>query len=509
MIAERLEHTAAQNPDAIALVDGETGISYPELTRRMTGLARYLTRRLALTSGDVVGFFLPNCWQFVAGFFALAKIGAVCMPFNTRWRASELESYVRRFPISAVITNQKLREPWDRLGEMIPPDRVLVIDEPEVVDVLSSESLERADWRGHRSLEGDVVVHLTTSGSTGRPRVAPRTHSAMLVGAANVGRVLGVRAGQRFLAVVPFYHANGFSNCMLLPLVHGATVVVANTFDPYVFANLVRAHKIQVLMVSPFILRMVAERNVDPNVFSSVEICLSSGAPTPRELAEFWEDRFGVRVRQLYGSSETGTISIEPADSPIRSAAVGTAVPSVEVRVLDSEGADRGLGEVGEIAVRSPATMLGYLGEPELNARVFAGGYFRTADLGKLDNARNLWIVGRKKRTINFGGIKVDPGEIEATIEKMPGVRQCRVLGVMDRRQSEIIKAVVAVHNEHRRSRREVVEHCRQFLAEYKLPRVIAFVEAIPVDLTGKPLMAWESSLHELSSTQNKKTTAD
>jgi long-chain acyl-CoA synthetase len=509
MIAERLEQTAARFPDSIALVDGDTRISYLELTWRVTAFARYLKQDLALTPGEAVGFFLPNCWQFVVGFFAVAKIGAVCMPFNTRWRASELEPYVRRFPVSAIVTSQELREPWDRLGELIPPERVLVIEKPEVAEALAPESSAQADWRGHQSAEKGIALNLMTSGSTGRPRVAPRSHRAMLAGATNVGQAVGVRAGQRFLAVVPFYHSNGLNNCMFLPLMHGATIVVMKKFEPRRFADLVRTNKIQVLIVSPFILRVLGDQNLDADAFSSVEVCLSSGAPTPRALAELWQDRFAIRVRQLYGSPETGTISIEPADAPIRGGSVGTPVPCVEVRVLDSAGGERALGEVGEIVIRSPSMMPGYVGEPELNARVFTGGYFRTGDVGKLDEDDNLSIVGRKKRTINFGGIQVGPGEIEAVIEKMPGIRGCRVLGVMDRRQSEIIKAVVVVGDEHGRSRRDVVEHCRRFLAEYKIPRVIDFVNAIPMDLTGKQWMTLGSSSDELSSTQNETTAAD
>jgi long-chain acyl-CoA synthetase len=307
----------------------------------------------------------------------------------------------------------------------------------------------------------------------------------------NVGAALGIQPEQRFLAVVPFSHANGFSNCMFLPLVHGATVVLMPAFEPRRLASIVRTHRIQVLIVSPFILRMLAEQKVDAGCFRSVDICLSSGAATPPALAELWKDQFGIRVRQLYGSSETGTVSIEAADGPIGCGAVGRPIPEVEVRILDEHGAQRAANEIGEVFVRSPAMMPGYLGEPRRNQTVFRKGFFRTGDLGVLDGDNNLVLAGRKTRTINVGGVKVDPGEVEAVIERMPGVCQCRAMGVPDRWQSETIKVVVAVGEEHNRSRRELVEHCRRFLAEYKIPRLIEFVDAIPVDLTGKQVMSW------------------
>ena len=494
MIAERLQFTATQNPEAVALVDGETSLRYGDLIERTEAFARYLSDELGIRRGDVVGFFLPNCWQFVSAFFALAKLGAVCMPFNTHWRAAELRWYLARFPISADLTNQELRGPWDELNDVVAPERRIVVDGPEFTARFCARQQVPIEHRENRPFDDEVALQLTTSGSTGRPRVTPRSQAAMLAGAANVGKAVGIRAGQRCLAVVPFYHSHGFSNSMFVPLLLGATVVLQKKFVPVSFARLVLEHKIDMLVVSPFILRMVADRNIDADTFASVEVCLSSGAPTPRELAELWHDRYGVRVRQLYGSSETGTISIEPADSPIRGGAVGVTVPSVEVKVIDEQGFNRSFGEVGDVVVRSPAMSMGYLGEPELNSQAFIDGYFRTGDLGRLDSDGTLTIVGRKKKTINFGGIKVDPHEIEGVIQKMPGVRQCRVQGVLDPRKSEIIRAVIEVGSERGYTRRDVVAHCREFLAEYKIPRIIELVDEIPMDVTGKVALAWEPS---------------
>lgn len=494
MIAERLQFTATQHREAVALIDGETSLSYGDLIERTEAFSRYLSDELGIQRGDVVGFFLPNCWQFVSAFFALAKLGAVCMPFNTHWRSAELRWYLGRFPVSAVLTNQELRSAWDELNDVVAPERRIVVDDLECAARFFAAPDVAKDRDENRTFDDAVALQVTTSGSTGRPRVTPRSQAAMLAGAANVGKAVGIRAGQRCLAVVPFYHSHGFSNSMFMPLLVGATVVVQKKFLPISFARLVLKHRIDVLVVSPFILRMVADRQIDADTFASVEVCLSSGAPTPRELAEMWHDRYGVRVRQLYGSSETGTISIEPADSPIRGGAVGVPVPSVEVKVLDEQDFDRRTGEVGDVVVRGPALSSGYLGEPELNSQSFIDGYFRTGDLGRLDDDGTLTIVGRKKKTINFGGVKVDPHEIEGVIQQMQGVRQCRVQGVLDPRKSEIIRALIEVESERGYTRRDVVAHCREFLAEYKIPRIIELVDEIPMDVTGKVALSWEPS---------------
>jgi long-chain acyl-CoA synthetase len=503
MIWEQLVQRAKRDPSAVALVDGDAVVSYSELTSRAANFASFMTRRLALGPGEVIAFFLPNCWEFVAGFFATARVGAVCMPFNLGWRASELKWYAERYSIAAVVTNRLLRRPWDELSELIPVERVIEVDEPGIAAMLTSKPSRPPVRRGNGAHAKRVALHLTTSGSTGRPKVALRTQEGMIAGARNVGTAIGIKAGQRVLAAVPFYHANGFSNSMLLPLMHGATVVLMRKFEPRKFAAIADLHKIQVIVASPVILQLIADRDFDSQAFSFVETCLSSGAATPAALVVQWKDRFGVRVRQLYGSSETGTISIEATDSPIGEQASGKLVPSVEVKILDRMRAQAGVDEIGEIVVRTPAMMPQELVDRDLSPSVFAEGFFRTGDLGKLDAEGNLVVVGRRKRMINVGGTKVDPEEVENAIQKIPGVRLCRVLAAVDRRQSEMIKAVIVVEGEQTILRQDVIQHCRQSLAEYKIPRAIDFVADLPCDLTGKQAEAWRIGADELSSTQD------
>ncbi len=501
MITERLDGIVAQYAGSVAVADDEERITYRELASRKAWFARYLRGSLNLAEGDVVAVSLPNCWEFIVSFFAIAEIGAVSMPFNTQWRTKEIEWCASRLPISAVITNQELREPWDHFQKQIPAGRVVVVDEPAMRQELG------ADRRGEevmasparRRFEDEAVLYLATSGSTGRPRVVPRSHRNLVAGVTNIAEALNISPGLRFLSVVPFYHAHGFNNCMFLPLMKGATAVLMRKFIPSKLVEKVRREGIQILIASPFVFRMLAEHSTDARAFSSVEICMSSGAPMSAALTALCADRLGIRVRQLYGSSETATISIESAHDTEGGGSVGRPLKSVEVRILAGDGREQPANQVGEIAVKSAAVMKGYLGEPELNAKVFHDGFFRTGDLGRIDEQNNLVISGRVKQVINVGGIKVDPAEIENVLEALPEVRECRVLGIADPRQTEIIKAVVAVRPGRSLSRRQIVEHCRKYLTDYKIPRVIEFVESIPADITGKYRTAWEVERDDLS----------
>ena len=501
MIRNAFQKQAELRPDSVALIDRGERISFGSLASRKNAIAGYLAGKRRLARGDLVAVALPNCWEFAASFLAVAELGAIFMPFNTHWRARELDAFLPEFPPTLVITSRELREPWDSLREILPQGCVISVVDPPVQEVFRTASPPSSPRIPPEELADDPVLYLITSGSTGKPKVAPRSQRNLAAGVENVAQTLGVRPEMRFLSVVPFYHANGFSNCLLLPLLSGAAAVLAGRFSPVDLVETVRREKIQVLIGSPFIFRMLTERSAPRDAFSSVEICLSSGASMPAALPARCAGVLGLKVRQLYGSSEAGTISIEPAPGGQGGSDVGLPVKSVEIRILDGSGRILAAGETGEIAVKGPAMMRGYAGQPGQDSRLFQDGLLRTGDLGRIDGRNHLILCGRAKRLINLSGVKVDPAEIEEVLLSHPSVRRCRVAGVRNPRGQELIKAVIAVRPSQRLSREQVVEHCRRRLSEYKIPRIIDFVETMPEDSSGKTPAAWPGEENELSET--------
>lgn len=469
MVVERFREVCAACGDRPAVIDGGECISYRRLAARAASLGRRLAGELSVGPGDVVAVSLPNQWPFNAAFFAAADLGAIFIPFNPHWRAAELRWFAERFRPAAVLAGGAARQEWDQLREFVPQDRLLAVDEP------GSNFPEAEVPDGARGFDDQPAVYLLTSGSTGRPKVVPRSHRMLATGARNVTPAIGIRPGQRFLCVVPFHHANGFANSMLAPLLAGATLVLMRRFLPAAVFELVDRERIDALIGSPFVYNLLAEQSPSPGALASLEIAISSGAPMSGALRERCRERLGIRVRQLYGSTETGTIAVEPPGSEPVEGSVGRPVPGVEVRIA-----------AGEITVRSPTTMRGYVGEPEFNERLFVDGFFRTGDLGRFDEHGNLLLGGRTKRVLNVGGVKVDPVEIENVLAMLPAVRQCRVSGVADERQTEIIRCELELRPGHRLDRTEIIAHCRRHLAEYKIPRVIRFVSEIRTDLAGK-----------------------
>ena len=469
MIAEQMRAVAEENPDRLAIVDPEERITYGQLLRRIDTSRDWLRQRLPVAPGDVILGSLENSWQFVACFFAIAESGAVFMPLHPGWRAPELRSFRERLKIHGVITGRALRPEWDRV---VPGARVLVIED-------GFGGAPRSP-RAHRADGNSPALYLATSGSTGTPRIVPRSHRNLLAGARNVARALAIGPGRRFLSVVPFYHSSGFHNSLILPLLNGACLILMRHFTPEACARLVAAERADVLIGSPFVYRMLLDHAQYP---STLDLCVSAGARMPHTLAVAWQERFGTRVRQLYGSTETSVISIDRSTDPPPPGTVGTPIDEVEIRILDE----------GEVAVRSPMVMSGYVADPEWNLHVFEDGFFRTGDLGCLDADGRLRLLGRTRRMINLAGVKVDPVEIEQAVESLEGVVACHVDSGNAGRESELIRARIELREGVAMTRSNVIAHCRRRLAEYKLPRIIEFVEALPVTLAGKISSPWNA----------------
>jgi long-chain acyl-CoA synthetase len=214
-------------------------------------------------------------------------------------------------------------------------------------------------------------------------------------------------------------------------------------------------------------------------------LCVSASAPLPPRYNQEFHDKFGIYIRQLYGSTETGTISINQTPDPSGTLdSVGTPIQGVRLTAMDEAGRPVETGQVGEVAVASPAAIEGYDGLPEVNRQAFREGYFFTGDLGKLDAQGRLYLQGRIKFLINKGGFKIDPREVELLLEGHPGVAEVAVVGVTTAYGDEKVKAVVVLRAPSTES--ELAEYCRGKIADFKIPSVIEFRDALPKSPTGK-----------------------
>ncbi len=451
-----LDAAARRRTDAPALVWDGGALTWRELELRAGGAARRLSRR-GVRAGDTVALLLPNGWGFVAALWGTLKLGATAVPLNP------------------------LLSPDER-------DRVLAHLGPAlVVDELSGS--EEAMWD---SADGKApALILYTSGSTGHPRGAVLSHAALR--AANeswAGPVMRLTPQEVVLAVLPLAHSFGLNGALLAPLLAGATVALSERFVPEAALRAISRHGVTVLpAVATMFQRMLELPELSRATCSTLRIAVSGAAPCPWELAEAWRLRTGVRIVRGYGMTELfrpiSYLADDPADLED---AIGRPVPGVEVRVVDEDGRPLGAGEPGELWIRTPAAMDGYLRAEEDTRAVLRDGWFRTGDLGTVSTGGFVSVVGRKKDLILRGGYSVAPGEVEAALMAHPFVAEAAVIGTPDAVLGEEIAAFVILRPGARVDAPELVEFCRERLATFKYPRRVSIVTELPRSATGKVL---------------------
>jgi len=453
--AALLDAVARRRPAAPALVWDGGALTWQTLERRAGGVARRLSGR-GVAAGDTIALVLHNGWGFVAALWGGLKLGATIAPLNPLLAAGER----------------------DRMLDHLRPALVL-------------EDVPEDEARGQT---GDAVAPaliLYTSGSTGRPKGAVLSHAALR--AANeswAGPVMRLTPDDVVLAALPLAHSFGLNGALLAPLLAGATVVLRERFVAEEALDAISRHRVTVLpAVATMFQKLLDVPALSAAACSTLRLSLSGAAPCSWELAEAWRRRTGVRILRGFGMTELfrpiSYLADDAADWPD---AIGRAVPDVELRVTDDAGEACGAGEVGELWIRSPAAMDGYLrSDPETRA-VMREGWFRTGDLARISAAGFVTIVGRKKELILRGGYSVVPAEVEAALLAHPAVAEAAVVGIPDAALGEEVAAFVTLRPDAQAGPDELVAHCRGRLAAFKYPRRVSIMSELPKGATGKVL---------------------
>ena len=427
-----------------SLIFGDERIGADELWERVGRLAGGLAAR-GVGPGDRVALLLPNGPAFATSFLAIAQLGAVVVPLNPQFKRAELEFCYR------------------------DADVQLVIDDEQEVARLIEEHAGRAPEP--RSPDEDALLAYS-AGCTGHPKRVPRTAGQLWWEADTVAATMGLTPEDTIFCSIPMFHAYGLGCCFLAALSSGADLVIADPHKPLALAReevlrLIEREQVTVFPAVPYVFRALAEGGIAADL-SSVRLCFSAGNALPRSTFDAFDRAFGVPIRQLYGLTETGAVTINADGDPWATAAsVGRPLAGIEVEVLDDAGHALDNGRIGDITVRSPGMTREY-GEP-----------FATGDRGRLDEDGRLVITGRRKVLIDVRGDKVDPIEVEDVLAVHPRVRDVVVVGAPSGIEGEeLIKAVVV--GENGCGERELIRFCRERLANYKVPHLVEFRDEIP-----------------------------
>jgi acyl-CoA synthetase (AMP-forming)/AMP-acid ligase II len=500
-IAQLIAAAAKQYRDAPAIEDAGRRISYRQLDalRRQAALALL---SLDVQAGERVAIWAPNLWEWVVAATALHSVGAVLVPLNTRMKGSEA-AYILRTSGTRVLFSigefLGVDYPRQLAGEELPELRHSVIlrgNGDDGWDAFMARAHRVAPQRlaeREAGVDGESLADLLfTSGTTGRPKGVMTRHGQNLRLVRDWSEVVGLRRGDRYLIVNPFFHSFGYKAGWLAGLMRGCTLLPHAVFDVQAVLDCVARERINVLPGPPTLYQsLLAHPQRDEYDLSSLRVAVTGAAAIPVEMIQRMREALGFQtIVTAYGLTETcGFVTIcRPQDSPERIAQTsGRAMPGVEVRCVDGAGRPVPAGEPGEILVRGHNLMLGYFNDPEATREAIdAEGWLHTGDIGVLDEHGYLRITDRLKDMFICGGSNVYPAEIEQSLLRYPGISQAAVVGIPDERLGEVAMAFLLPAPGSRIDSDDVLAWCRAQMANYKVPRRVRLLEAMPLNAAGK-----------------------
>jgi O-succinylbenzoic acid--CoA ligase len=473
-----LAHRAAVLPEQPALLAAGKRWTFATLDRWASAMARALLAR-GVAPGDRVALLLRNRPEFVALAHAAPRAGVTLVLLNTRlaapelaWQIADSGARLLIYDADTAALAELALKPGARAGAA------------QAVDVASlRDSIDfTADLRGSIALS-DTYTLIYTSGTTGRPKGALLSYGNYWWSAVGSALNLGSHTNDRWLTVLPLFHVGGLS-ILARAAIYGIPAVVHSAFDPAAVNRAIEEDGITIIsVVSTMLQRMLDERGDRPYP-AALRCVLLGGGPAPQPLLEACAAR-GVPVVQTYGLTESASqvATLAPADALRKLGSAGQPLLPTQLRI-----AAAGAGEVGEILVRGPTVMQGYINRPEETAQALHDGWLHTGDLGYLDKEGYLYVVSRRHDLIISGGENIYPTEVESALMAHPAVEEAAVVGVLDAHWGQAPAAVVKLRGAMAASEAELIDFCRERLAAYKVPKLVRFAAALPRNAAGKLL---------------------
>lgn len=512
-----LARAAAVWPEKVGLVFYDTEITYAEMNATADALAGHLSDVCGLRPGGRVLVQLQSTPQFVIAFHAVLKAGGIVVPVNPMYRIGELRHVVEDCDARVLFVAQDLLDGAAALVEDGEIDHAIVVTYSDylreatdlaVPDFVAAPPIpvEGAGWTtwrdaaasGHRieplgvSPETDAVLPYT-SGSTGRPKGCRHSHVSTIHATRGVADWFAYAHDDVVLAVAPLFHVTGLQTSMLAPIAVGATTILMPRWDRAAAADLIRRFGVTVWPAIPTMaVDLLALPDLDARDLASIRLMFGGGIAMPEAVAARLKEICGISFLEGYGMTETmAPATANPPQAPQRQCG-GVPIFDTAIRIADpSTFAELPVGEVGEVLISGPQVFAGYWGVSDDEAAGFVGlddrRWFRSGDLGRIDENGYLFLVDRLKRMINVAGYKVWPAEVETALYAHPAIREVCVIGTPDSRSGEAVKAVVVPRDAaDETTAADIVAWARSRMAAYKVPKVVEFAESLPRSGTGK-----------------------
>ena len=465
-------------PERTALVVDGAPISFQGLHQRVRGIAASLTEH-GFAVGDRLALLLPNGPEYIELVYACSWLGVTAVPINARLSAAEIDRVLLDAKPRGLVRHSSLPKPLAQVPWQ------LVLDE-QPLDV-------RNDSCPDPVYDPEAILALIyTSGTTGRPKGVMVTHSNILANLDHFSYWMGYREAGVYLHAAPIFHIADFPTMFAAPA-FGARQITIPKFNPQTFCELVARERVTHTVLVPTMLNLLTQfpeaKSYDLN---SLEVLAYGGSPMAPEVVHRTRELLPkVKLLQCYGLSETGFLTGLEDQEHIegRLLSCGRPCPGIDLRVEDETGKEVAVGQHGELVARGANVMRGYWNNPEGTALAFRNGMFRTGDVGYQNSDGYFYILDRLKDMIVTGGENVYSGEVEAVIYKHPAVREVAVFGIPDSQWGELVMACVLRKPGMALSVNDLTTHCRQFLANYKIPRRVEFSDTeLPKSGSGKIL---------------------
>ncbi|MGH2698216.1 MAG: 4-coumarate--CoA ligase family protein [Actinomycetota bacterium] len=484
---------AAEFGDKPALIDGPSGrtITYKDLLGAVRAMGAGLTAR-GFGKGDCFAIYLPNLPEYAVAFHAVASVGGINTTINPLYKADELAFQLEDSKARFLLTVPPFLEPAIQAAGKAGVEEIFLLGEGEgatpVTDLLGAGA-EVPEVS--LDVKEDLVVLPYSSGTTGLPKGVMLTHHNLVSNICQFLGAQGMDGEDRFIGLLPFFHIYGMTVIMNAGLRSGATIVTMPRFDFEQFLELSQKHATtRSFLVPPVILALAKHPLVDRYDLSSLSVIMSGAAPLGGDLAAVASERLGCHVMQGYGLTETSPVTHAAPEDPAKNkpGSIGPPIPNTECVVVDpASGEEVAPGELGEVWIRGPQVMKGYLNnDAATSSTIDSDGWLHSGDIGRVDSDGYFFLVDRLKELIKYKGMQVAPAELESILLSHPQISDAAVIGVADEEAGEIPKAFVVLAQELGED--EIVSYVAERVAPHKRIRRVEVVDEIPKSASGKIL---------------------
>ena len=448
---------------------------------------------LNVIKGSRVGLLLANSLEFMYAYFGILSIGAVVVPLNTFLTPAEIEYILQDCQLDVLIIHDHFRPVISALPQGLVRHLIVVSSQDRESGLLWQQIVrQEPPTRTHRKIEpDDMAVILYTSGTTGHPKGVILTHQNLLANVTSCCQAFRITIKDRFLLILPLFHAFTSTVCMLIPFFVGGSIILFSKIDRRQLKKALIWKHPTILVGIPQLYNMLAQYPYFRALrwFNPIRLCISGAAPLSMETLEKFEKKFRIPLLEGYGLSEASpVVSINPPDKKRKPCSVGRPLPGVEVKILDAEENELPPNAVGELAVRGENVMQGYFHQPEETKKAIRGEWLLTGDMGRIDEDGYIYLVDRKKDMLLVKGLNVYPREIEEVLNSHSKIQESAVIGLSAGLKGEHPKAFIVPKEKEALTEQEVKSFCKKHLAVYKIPKFVEFRTSLPKTPTGKIL---------------------